>query len=630
MSVLLWKEFRENVYKVATGLGVVLLLHILRQIEGFNASFAGDLNGWAAVIGCLTAGVLGMDVIAGERSRNTLEFLFVRPTTVGRILAAKFAIGAFGLFVVTAAFWAMVYATALIETPSPWEGKYVSQAVADIPWLAMVYAWYLPTLVVYTTVFLASCTTENPAEAAGAGGIVALLAILFIMLVAQVYPGSHFERSVIQDLINVVFSRAGDLVRLATRGDAVLHRSLLAGGLVAAGFAAAWAAVSRFRDFTLGRRSLVIAGFVLVTLLMTLPRLLPDNTSKILPLASVRVGERARDIELVAERAFLLFDDSLMVVDVSHAASPKVVTTVRTDPAWSLSRMARIGTHLCAGGWREAMPADSAGVVCFDISIPDAPRLGGIAMLVSDYDRGDPDGGFEMGRQVIDVGDVAGTLLVPNVTEGQSELIALRLDETGAPHVVDVLVLETYDYPHEVWEGNRRYPRARFVSRHGFDVVPGQDRVYLGLRSGLSIVEVKATGALHELSRTDLGDVLESTSGRARGIAVREDRLFVRRQWPNETVEFDVSDAAHPRQIRTLYRSTMETWPRQEGYIYRPWGTTIQLYDPADPHRRPVPALGLALDNPRRGVRSRPILRDGLAYAIIDGELAIFELPVLP
>lgn len=626
-TALLWKECRENIYKMAAGLGVIVLLHILRQMEGFNEAFAGDLNGWSAVIACLTAGVLGMDVIAGERNRNTLEFLLVRPTTMARILGAKFLIGSLSLLIVMAAFWAMVYATPIAEVASLWEGKYVTQAVADIPWLAMLYAWYLPALVVYTTVFLASCATENPAEAAGAGGIIALLAFLLIMLLAQFFPGFAHQRFVIQDLINVVFSREGDLVRLATRGDAVLGRSLLAGALVAAGLAASWLVASRFREFTLGRRSLVISGFVLVTLLMTLPRLLPDETHKVLPLASLRIEAGARDLELTTDRAYVLFGHSLTVVDVSQPDMPRVLATAQADPAWSLRSMARVGTFLCAGGWREAIPADSAGVVCFDIAEPGTPRLAGVAMLVSDYDRGDADGGLEMGRQRIDVEAVSGTLLVPNVTEGQSELIALQVHEDGVPRVVDGLVLETYDYPEEIWDGNRRYARGVFVSRHGYGMAVGGNRVYLGLRSGLSVVDVQASGHLRELSRTDLGDVLESTSGRARGVAVRGTQVFVGRVWPSETVQFDVSDATHPRQVRTLKRSTLEAWPRKQGYTYNSWGRTVQLYDTDNPHRRPVPALGLALDNPRRGLRAKPILKDGLAYAIIDNELAIFQLP---
>ena len=106
MSPLLWKEFRENAYKIATGLGVVLLVHILRQMDEFNRSF--DLNAWALVIGSLCAGVLGMDVIAGERSRGTLDFLLVRPTTVARILAAKFIVGALGLLAIVAAFSSVI------------------------------------------------------------------------------------------------------------------------------------------------------------------------------------------------------------------------------------------------------------------------------------------------------------------------------------------------------------------------------------------------------------------------------------------------------------------------------------------------------------------------------------------
>jgi hypothetical protein len=626
MSPLLWKEFRENAYKIATGLGVVLLVHILRQMDEFNRSF--DLNAWALVIGSLCAGVLGMDVIAGERSRGTLDFLLVRPTTVARILAAKFIVGALGLLAIVAAFWVMVYATPFVENPPPWAGAYKLQTLIDVPWVAMVYAWYLPLVVIYTCVFLASSATENSAEAAGAGGIIGLMAMLFIVLVVQFYPGFAYDRSIIKDLIKVAFDDKGELVRIATHGGTVIRRSILAAGLIGAGFIGAWLLTGRFREFTLGRRPLVITGFLLVTLVMTVPRLLPDKTEKILPIGSVRVGERARDFKLIGDRAFVLLDDSLVVIDVSLPTALRSVTTVRADADWSLSRMAQSGSYLCAGGWREAIPADSAGVVCFDITDPDAPHISGVTMLVSDYDHGDPGGGYASGRQFISIEAVGATLLVPNVTENQSELISVRVDDTGRPTVTDVLVLETYEYPEEVWAGTNRYVRAAYVQRHAFVVVPGEDQAYLGLRSGLVIVQVDASGALRELSRDSLGDAEDFASGYARAVVARQDRVFIRRLWPSEYVEFDVSDGAHPRQIRTLHPRTTVTWPRQAGYMYRSRGT-IQLHDPAQPHRRPVSALGLARDNPRRGVRSKPILRDGLGYVLIDDELAIFELPPL-
>lgn len=630
MSALLWKEFRENIYMVGTGLGVVLLLHILRQIDIFNRSFANDINGWAPVIAGLSAGVLGMDAIAGERSRGTLEFLLVRPASVARIIAAKFIVGALGLFVIVAAFWAVVYVTPFVDSVSPYGPRFEVQTIAEVPWLAMVYAWFLPALVIYATVFLASAATENSAEAAGAGCIVALVAAIFIMLMVQYYPGFMYHRSAIQDLLNVFISREGDVVRIATRADAILWRTLLAGGLVAAGLVGAWLLTGRFREFTLGRRQLVVSGFLLVTLVMTVPRLLPDDYEKVLPVGSLRVGNRVRDLSLSGDYAYLLYDDSLAVIDVSVPANPRWLQTVSVDPAWSLSGLASIGSFLCAGGWQAKIPADSAGVVCFDVTVPDSPRISGSVMFASDYYRGDSDFGLEMGRQRIDVEAVNGSLLIANITENQSELISIRVDSEGLPSVRDVIVLERYEYPEEVWEENNRYFRAAFVGRHRFRVVPAEGHAYLGLRSGFSIVAVDGEGNLQELSRTDLGDVRRRAShGSLRTIVARGDRVFVRRLWPNEFVEFDVKDPDEPQYTRSHYRNGMDVWERQDGYIYQTRGTKVRLYDPKDPYHRPVPSLELAIENPRRGIRAEPILRDGFGYAVMDNELAIFELPPL-
>ena len=629
MSALLWKEFRENIYKVATGLSVVLLLHILRQIEAFNQAFANDVNGWAPVLAGLSAGILGMDAIAGERSRGTLEFLLVRPASVARIIAAKFIVGALGLLVIIAAFWAVVYVTPFVGSVSPYGARFEVQTIGEISWLAMVYAWFLPALVIYATVFLASAATENSAEAAAAGCMIALVAALFIMLVAQFHPGFVFERSCIQDLVNVVLSREGDLVRITTRGDAILGRTLLGGGLVTAGLIGAWLLTGRFREFTFGRRPLVVSGFLLVTLVMTVPRLMPDDNTKVLPVGTLRVGQGVRDYTLIGDHVFVLYDDRLAVVNVSVPTTPRQMQTVPVDPSWSLSRMASIGPFLCAGGWHAGIPADSAGVLCFDIAIPDSARMSGSALLLRDYYRGESNVGYEMGRQRIDVAAVNGALLFPNVTESQSELISVRVDAEGVPSLQDVIVLETYEYPEEVWDQNDRYVRADFVGRHRFGVVPAAGHAYLGLRSGFSIVAVDANGNLQELSRTDLGDVQQASAGIARSIVARGDQVFVRRLWPNEFVEFDVRNPEQPQHKGNHYRHSMSAWPRQEGFIYRAWGTHVRLYDPKDPYHRPVPSLELALYNPRRGMPSAPVLRDGYAYVVIDKELAIFELPPL-
>jgi hypothetical protein len=173
---------------------------------------------------------------------------------------------------------------------------------------------------------------------------VALLAAIFIMLMAQFYPGFMYQRSAIQDLLNVVMGREGDVVRIATRPEAILWRTLLAGGLVAVGLVGAWLLTGRFREFTLGRRQLVVSGFLLVTLVVTVPRLLPDDYEKVLPVGSLRVGNRVRDLWLSGDYAYLLYDDSLAVIDVSVPENPRWLQTVSVDPAWSLSGLASIGS----------------------------------------------------------------------------------------------------------------------------------------------------------------------------------------------------------------------------------------------------------------------------------------------
>ncbi|MDE2813637.1 MAG: ABC transporter permease subunit, partial [Gemmatimonadota bacterium] len=97
LRALLWKEGRESSYKITVGACLGLFVGLLTH----NApSYPLELICY--LIGFFSAVLMGMDAVAGERSRGTLSFLFIRPLDRGWLLGVKFVVGAAGLLVVLA------------------------------------------------------------------------------------------------------------------------------------------------------------------------------------------------------------------------------------------------------------------------------------------------------------------------------------------------------------------------------------------------------------------------------------------------------------------------------------------------------------------------------------------------
>ena len=628
MRALLWKEVHENAYKVATGLGVVLLVHALRQLDHFNRNFAADADGWAMAIGGLCAGVLAMDVVAGERSRGTLEFLLVRPTTIGRILLAKFLVGAMGLLLVIGAFWAMVYATPIAPV-SLWQGD-VPQLLHDVSWPAMVYAWYLPMLVLYATVFATSAATDNPAEAAGAGAVVALVALMFFMLAHFLFPEIEHRFTAPADLLNLPFSTDGRLLQVATHAGPILRRTLLAGSLIGLALVTSTLMLTRYRQFSLSRRSLVVSAFVLVTLLMTLPRLMPDRNKPIHPIATVTVGTPATAMALDGDRAYVLKGDSLLVLDITTGLQPSILYSVEHTPEWSLHQLRLVHGIACALGRRRATGEGNLSIRCFDCRGSGAPEPSGSLAIDADGDirerfQAGPDGTPQIGQylQLQRSGDV---LLVGAVGATRSALTAVSVDPAGQPHITDTMTLETYDYPAQIWQDEFFYTRDNFLGKHAISVETEPGFAYLGWHGGLRVIAVSPAGGLTQVGAMDTGDEVEHMRFGGRQVQLHKDTLWLGRTWPKETIEIDVSTPSAPRLVAVHEANIRQAGPRAEGFYYRSY-RGVPLFDVDDPWPRVVPTLTL----PRKGGRwgtTAVELRDGRAYALMDDQFAVFTLPV--
>ena len=112
LRALIWKEGREASYKIAVG--VCLGLFVGLTINPDNDTYPSNVFNFtfeqiSFLVGLCGAVLMGMDVMAGERRRGTLPFLLSRPLRPDMLLGVKFAVGAAGLLVVLAAYWAGVY-----------------------------------------------------------------------------------------------------------------------------------------------------------------------------------------------------------------------------------------------------------------------------------------------------------------------------------------------------------------------------------------------------------------------------------------------------------------------------------------------------------------------------------------
>ena len=182
LRALIWKEGRESIYKIAIGVCLGLFVGLIPK---------DDLDDSALLVGLFGAVLMGMDMVAGERSRGTLPFLFIRPLDRGWLMGVKFVVGAVGLLAVLAAYWAGVY-HGLSEWGNPqllwgllWEpgtsfSLYEEVILADVGYGRILLLWFFLFLNLYTAVFLASMIADRTIKAAVAGVIIAWVAFSFL------------------------------------------------------------------------------------------------------------------------------------------------------------------------------------------------------------------------------------------------------------------------------------------------------------------------------------------------------------------------------------------------------------------------------------------------------------------
>ncbi len=612
MKTLLWKECRENLYKVLLGLAACLAVHFLRMNERFNAEFSNDSDEWAWGFGLVAAVVFGMEMIAGEKSRGTMDFLMARPLAPVRMLAVKFVVGATGLLVVMTGFWAMVYATSYgpVLDGAPHLPSTATKIMEDVGLPAMVQIWFLPTLIAYTMVFLGSAFTSDPVKAIASGALVLYAVGLLALLIVNV--DSAAAPWFVQLTEGLEFDGSGGLVRIADDGwiriRSVWITMIVCGGLLAA----ALLKITRFREYTLQWRPILAVAAVAVAVpiatsayLNEYPEVRPTTT----PYGTLAVGKATKDLLVVGRSAFVLKKDDFLTIDISRADSMFERGSVPLN-GWPGRELVPAGRFVAIAGGRRM---DSLGVAVVDADMSTAPRVLYTAN-VWPYTQEVRDYSFES------IGEHTALLRVFE-PEG-TWLVSLRIDGEGA-EILDELHVDRepgwVSSSGRVYEGkNVRY----HIHPNGGMGIDGH-HVFLGMRNGLAILDVQDPRDLRLLSTYQL-EAPDRRSGSLRNVVVKGDSVVVTRQWPKEEVVLDVSDREHPAILGWLGRYTIYNRAKWVGENLVTWGYRgVELYDRVDPGDTPSQVIQL-----KRNYAS-PIelaISDGTVFILRNKELQAFRL----
>ena len=374
LRALIWKEGREAIYKIAVGACLGLFVGLLTH----NAP-AYPLELICHLIGFFSAVLMGMDAVAGERSRGTLPFLFIRPLDRGRLLGVKFVVGAAGLLVVLVAYWAGVYIGLpewgnphllwgfFVDPVTSFPPLYLETILTDVGYVRIVLLWFFLFMILYITVFLASAFSDRSAQAVIIGLMTAWVG-LFCFILLSFEPVSYYLMLV----FHTVLERDAKILRQAFEPSLLLAR--VAGAVLLAGGVLLWACrafrtqANRRFQWTVGALAL-IAGGIVMWLDATQSRGVEEPVK---PVGRLWYQELVVDLALKDRLAVVLLEQGVSVVDVADWRAPREIGRVKIK-GWQLWRLALSGST--AYVWGSSLAQDSVGVAVFDLSQPERPQL---------------------------------------------------------------------------------------------------------------------------------------------------------------------------------------------------------------------------------------------------------------
>ncbi len=371
LRALLWKEGREASYKIAIGVCLGLFVGLIPK---------DDLDSSALLVGLFGAVLMGMDAVAGERSRGTLPFLFIRPLDRGWLLGVKFVVGAIGLLAVLAAYWAGVY-HGLSKWGNPqllwgflWEpdtsfSLYEEVILADVGYGRILLLWFFLFLNLYTAVFLASMIADRTIKAAVGGVIIAWVAFSFLGFTMFLLPDD-----VVWYYMSEVFMPEldRDVAILRQAFDPMLILVKIATAVLLAAGAILWArrglSVQGSRWF-----QWVVGALVLIYAVVIGSAVFSHHSQEpVEPVGRLPYEVPVVDLVLKDRSAVVLLERGVSVVDVADWRAPRESGRAEID-GWRLWRLALSGSTAYVWGSSEAQ--DSVGVAVFDLSQPERPQL---------------------------------------------------------------------------------------------------------------------------------------------------------------------------------------------------------------------------------------------------------------
>ncbi len=482
LRALLWKEGRAAAYRVAAVAGLALLAGLAHLDRDFPPQIGAHLAGVFAAI------LMAMDLVAGERSRGTLPFLSNLPVRTAWLLGVKYAVGAAGLLVVLAAYWAGVYLGMPVwgdwsRTWHPLGHSLAREVFTEVGYGRILLLWFLFYLIPYSAAFLSSALSNRPLQAAGTGLLAALVGSFLLALTAQLAdPVSHFLERILENGFydGLILRPAFDPALLLARAATAL---LLAVGVLV------WTC-RVFRSQEGSRRfHWIMSALALICLIATYgARFVPHGPEPAEPAGRIPhlvglVPYRAGIVELVVRdrTAIVLLKSGLSIVDVSDSQAPREVGRVEVE-GWRFQRLAVSASAAYAWGWN-----DSAGVAAFDLSLPERPGLQALR-LIHPIEPG-PTPWLRRTPRLTAWTVREGYLYAGLLGSEFLELHSFDVREGGLPQPVQVLRIEE---------------TARHVWNDGWEMHLEGENAFLTLGHDFVVLDLADPAAMRELGRTSL------------------------------------------------------------------------------------------------------------------------------
>ena len=682
---LLWKEGREAAYKVVACAGLAMIVGLVFSQWEFAPA---DVNVVSHSVGLFGAVLMGMDAIARERSRMTLPFLLCRPIASWKILVTKFIVGAVGLLVVLASFWAGVFIDMAIDgnfidelgffPPRSlilWPNWQPDEILADVGYGRTVFLWFLVSLIPYGMSVLVSTLTNHPLKTVVTCLFAGWIAYVVIMIAWNWGPpivafyfrllfsiGVHDHAGILR--------KAFDVPLLLTRGAVAV---LVTGGILVL-------ACRVFKEHLSRRFQWVFGGIALICAVVAIGVDhfgSPHRHPHFAPVGRVSYKTKMMDLALKDGLAVVLLERDLSVVDVSDASAPIELGQAR-GKGWRLERLALSGSR--AYVWGEFR--DSVGVVTFDLSRPDRPRLEAKRLLYPVEKGATP--WLRRIPRLVGWAIWENHLYAGIIREEFLEMHSFDIREGGRPkqvHAMRVEEAEKHAWNNE-WAMRFSGSRAFMTLGHDFLILDLADsgrpeilsRTTLH-RFGRSVrYETMIEEFQQQMASGELPERLERIQAKAgprfarvlermmqsRGIQVlalvappslgpltlTEGRAYVERHLPREVAILDISDPRKPLEVDYLPWTRLPRLMMIDGdSAYALRGNAVQTYARTiyGAYARKE-TLGLSLsdrfryrlnarmmfdytsqDTPRG--RDKFILEGDHIYALLNNELAIFENP---